>query len=252
MTRTRVGGAAGPSSGADATAAGRGRRGLAMASAIAGTVFAVLLVTALTLVRQAPGLGVSDQAYQDFYADAGHSDVLVTVGLHIVPFAGIAFLWYAVALRILVLAVPGERPQLPQWLQLAAGVVVVCTLFVARALVGAVALQRVFSADPLPPPEVARALASAGYGVAFVYGVRAAGMFMITTTSLLRHAQLMPRWLAWVSYLLALGLLASTTFHPAILLVFPAWVVVSSAALLLTGRRPNVQQEPSQNGSDRP
>ena len=114
---------------------------------------------------------------------------------------------------------------------------VVAAMFVASALVGAVALLRVFSADPLPPPEVARALASAGYGVAFVYGVRAGGMFMMTTTSLLRHAGLMPRWLGWVSYVLALGLLASTTFHPAILLVFPTWVVVASGALLVSGRR---------------
>ena len=212
-------------------------RGLALASAVSGTVFAVLLVVGLALVRQAPGLGVSDAEYSAFYADGGHSAVLVTVGLHIVPFAGIAFLWYAVSLRTLVLKVPGERPELPRWLQLASAVVVVCAMFVSSALVGAVALLRVFSADPLPPPEVARALASAGYGVAFVYGVRAAGMFMMATTALLRHAHLMPRWLVWVSYLLALGLLASTTFHPAILLVFPLWVVVSCAALLVMGRR---------------
>ena len=238
MARTRVGDGSGPASTVDEVATARQRlHRLALTTAIAGTAFTVLLVIALALVRQAPGLGVSDQAYQDFYSDTGHSDVLVTVGLHLVPFAGIAFLWYLAAVRGLVLAFPGERPQLPLWLQLAAGVIVVCTMFVASALVGAVALLRVFSADPLPPPEVARALASAGYGVAFVYGVRAAGMFMMTTTSLLRHAGLMPRWLAWVSYLLALGLLASTTFHPAVLLVFPTWVVVSGGALLLAGRR---------------
>ncbi len=131
----------------------RRTRGLARAMAAAGTLFAVLLVTALALVRQAPGLGVPDAAYTAFYAEGGSSDVLVTVGLHIVPFAGIAFLWYAVALRTLVLAVPGERPQLAQWLQFAAGIVLVCTMFVASALVGAVALLRVFSADPLPPPR---------------------------------------------------------------------------------------------------
>lgn len=209
---------------------------LMTACAVAGCVFAVLLIVGLALVRTAPGLGVSDAAYSAFYSD-GHSDVLVTVGLHIVPFAGIAFLWYAVSLRTLLMAVPGERPQLPAWLQLASGVVVVCMMFVASALVGAVALLRVFSADPLPAPEVARALASAGYGVAFVYGVRAAGMFMMTTTALLRHAHLMPRPLVWVSYLLALGLLISTTFHPAILLLFPAWVVLSCAAMLVVGRR---------------
>ncbi len=60
---------------------------------------------------------------------------------------------------------------------------------------------------------------------------------MMTTTSLLRHAGLLPRWLGWVSYVLAVGLLASTTFHPAILLVFPVWVVVACGAVLVSGRR---------------
>ena len=211
-------------------------RGLALASAVSGTVFAVLLVVGLALVRQAPGLGVSDAEYSAFYADGGRSAVLVTSGCHRAVRRDRLPLVRGLAADAGAQG-PGERPELPRWLQLASAVVVVCAMFVSSALVGAVALLRVFSADPLPPPEVARALASAGYGVAFVYGVRAAGMFMMTTTALLRHAHLMPRWLVWVSYLLALGLLVSTTFHPAILLVFPLWVVVSCAALLVMGRR---------------
>jgi chromate transport protein ChrA len=70
----------------------------------------------------------------------------------------------------------------------------------------------------------------------FVYGVRAAGMYMITTTGLARSAGVLPRWLATVSYLVAAFLLVSVTFHPAILLVFPAWVLLISIVLLV--RRP--------------
>ena len=35
-------------------------------------------------------------------------------------------------------------------------------------------------------PDVARSLSSAGYGMVFVFGVRAAGMFLLTTTTLAR------------------------------------------------------------------
>ncbi|NMH94295.1 hypothetical protein HF519_22480, partial [Pseudonocardia bannensis] len=84
-----------------------------------------------------------------------------------------------------------------------------------------------------PPPDVARALAAAGYAMVFVYGVRAAGMYMITTTGLARAAGVLPRWVAVLSYLAATFLLVSTTFHPAILLVFPAWVALMSTALLI-------------------
>jgi hypothetical protein len=79
---------------------------------------------------------------------------------------------------------------------------------------------------------VARALSATGYGLVFVFGVRAAGMYMITTTTLARAVALLPRWVAVVGYLAATFLLVSTTFHPAILLVFPVWVVLVSVVVL--------------------
>ena len=63
-------------------------------------------------------------------------------------------------------------------------VLFVCMLFAGTAAVGAVALLTLFSTAPLPPPDVARALAALGYALVFVFGVRAAGMYMITTTGL--------------------------------------------------------------------
>ena len=66
---------------------------LRAASAVSGIVFAGLFLVALVLVRQAPGLAASDRVYTDFYT-VGSGNVLVTVGMHIVPFAGIACLWH--------------------------------------------------------------------------------------------------------------------------------------------------------------
>jgi hypothetical protein len=204
----------------------------ARTSGVTGLVFGALFAVALVLIRQAPSLEVPDSVYVDFY-NSGHGDVLVTLGLYIVPFAGIAFLWHATATRNLVQALPGSPSEMPRWLQLASGLVFVCMLFAGTAAVGAVALLTVFSTVPLPSPEVARALASTGYGLVFVFGVRAAGMYMITTTTLVRSAGLLPRPLAVIGYLAAAFLLVSTTFHPAILMVFPAWVLMLSIVLLL-------------------
>lgn len=72
----------------------------------------------------------------------------------------------------------------------------------------------------------------------FVFGVRAAGMYMITTTTLIRRRALLPRPLAVVSHLGAAFLLLSTTFHPATLLVFPGWVLLLSVVLLVHAARP--------------
>ncbi|MHA6796336.1 hypothetical protein ACVGVM_22905 [Pseudonocardia bannensis] len=208
-------------------------RGHAQLAGWSGLLFAVLFTVGLFLVRQAPGVAAPDADYLAFYRDGGQS-ALVTLGLYIVPFAGIACIWHMIATRTLIQVLrPRSWSEIPHWLHLAAGVVFVCMLFTGSAAVGAVALLTRFSAAPPPPPDVARALAAAGYAMVFVYGVRAAGMYMITTTGLARAAGVLPRWVAVLSYLAATFLLVSTTFHPAILLVFPAWVALMSTALLI-------------------
>ena len=210
-------------------------------SAVSGIGFAVLFGAALVLLREAPGLGVPDSAYTAFYRDGG-GGVLVTIGLYVVPFAGIAFLWQLAATRAVLSASARAHqspPEIPRLLQLASGVLFVAMLFAGSAAVGAIALLGSFSVDPLPSPEVARALAATGYGLLFVFGVRAAGMYMITTTTLARAVGLFPRWVAIVGYLAAAFLLVSTTFHPAILLVFPIWTVLVSVVLLVRAGSPN-------------
>lgn len=209
----------------------------ARASALSGIVFAGLFLVALVLVRQAPGLAASDRVYTEFYT-AGTGNVLVTVGMHIVPFAGIACLWHIGATRSLIESLPGPTTGLPHWLQLASGVLFVCMLFAGTAAVGAVALLTVFSSTPPPSPEVARTFTGAGYGLVFVFGVRAAGMYMITTTTLARQRDLLSRPVAVATYLAAAFLLVTTTFHPVTLLVFPGWVLVLSVLVLVRTARP--------------
>jgi hypothetical protein len=201
-----------------------------------GLVFAALLVAGLVLVRRIPRLGDPDSAYRSFYGGNG-ADTLTILGLYVVPFAGIACLWHMVATRtMLQVRRPASWTEVPHWLQLAACVLFVGMLFAGTAAAGGVALLTRFSDAPLPGPDVARALSSVGYAMVFVYGVRAAGMYMLTTTGLARSAGLLPRPVVVVSYLAATFLLVSTTFHPAILLVFPAWVLMVSIVLLV--RRP--------------
>jgi hypothetical protein len=67
-------------------------------------------------------------------------------------------------------------------------------------------------------------------------GLGASGMDMITPTGPARTAGVLPLPAVLVSYLVAAFLLVSTTFHPAVLLVFPAWVLLVSILLLV--RRP--------------
>jgi len=206
---------------------------------VSGLVFSALLVVALVLVKQAPTLASTDADYQKFYA-GGHSDDLVTLGLYIVPFAGIAFLWHMATVRTLLRHVRSQGDEIPRFLQQASGVLFVAMLFAGSALVGAVALLSVFSHNPPPAPDIARGLTSSGYGLVFVYGVRGAGMYLLTTTTLARKGGLMATPVAIVSYVAGAFLLVSTTFHPAILLVFPAWTALIAVLALIRARRPEV------------
>jgi hypothetical protein len=206
--------------------------GLARAAGASGVAFALLFAVSLVLVHQAPGLDDPDAAYVAFYS-SGAQSLLVTIGLYLVPFAGIACLWHVVATRTLLQTVtPRATASMPLWLQLTSGVLFVALMFVGTATVGGMALLSRFSDAPAPSADVARALSAVGYTIVFVYGVRAAGMYMITTTGLARRAGVMNRPVAALGLVAATFLLVSTTFHPAILLVFPAWLLLVSVLLL--------------------
>ena len=226
-------------------------RALARAVAVSGILFAGLFAVALVLVRQAPDLDAGGHVYTAFYTE-GRGNVLVTAGLYVVPFAGIAFMWHMGATRSLVEALPGSASEVPRWLQVTSGVLFVCMLFAGTAAVAAVALLTVLSTSPLPDPAVARALTSVGYGMVFVFGVRAAGMYMITTTTLTRRRALLPRWVAVVGYLAATFLLVSTTYHPATLMVFPGWVLLLSGVLLVKVSPRHARPSPTTTAEDLP
>jgi hypothetical protein len=91
---------------------------------------------------------------------------------------------------------------------------------------------------------VGRSLTGVGYALVFVYAVRMAGMYAITTTTLLLHAGLLPRWVALLSYLMAAVMLVSTTLHPALLLVFPGWVALAGLIVLARTGRSGVRTSP--------
>jgi hypothetical protein len=206
-------------------------------SGITGIVFAATFVVGLVLVHRSPGLEVPDTEYAQFYADGGQS-VLVTAGTTIMPFAGIAFLWHMTTIRLLVRARTPAPPALPEALQLLAGVMFVILLFAGVAAAGATALLMDLTHAPLSSVGTARALSGLGYGLIFVYAIRGAGMYAITTTTLLRKAGVLSRGVAVVGYVAAAVLLVSTTFNPLVVLVFPAWVLVVSVEVLVRAGRP--------------
>jgi hypothetical protein len=202
---------------------------------IMAVAFAGFYVAGLVLVHSSPDLHASDAAFSAFYRSSGTARM--TVGLNFVPFAGIAFLWHMNAVRLLLAARTPSPSAMPYGLQLVSGILFVALLFAGTATAGSVALLKDLTTAPLPSMDVARGLLGVGYGMVFVYAVRGAGMYAITTTRLLRSAGLLPRWLAVVGYLMAAFLLVSTALEPVVMLLFPAWAVLVGVAVFLRSGR---------------
>ena len=195
-------------------------------SSISGVLFAAFFVVAIVLVSSTPTLSATDAEITAFYAS--NSTLLVTVGLYLIPFTGIVFLWHAHCTRLLIEARTPAPSAIPYGLQLVSGVLFVVLLFAGTASAGAVALLKDLTSAPLPSADFVRGMLAVGYGMVFVYALRGAGMYALTTTSLLRQAGIMPRWVGLISYLLAGFLLLSTVMHPAAMLIFPTWIVIAS------------------------
>jgi hypothetical protein len=121
--------------------------GLARLTGLLGIVFAGLLTAGLVMVHRSPPLAVSEADYTTFYRDGGQT-ILVTVGIYLVPFAGIAFLWHMTTVRLLVRALTPAPTAIPFALQAVAGGLFVGLLFAGTASAGAVALLDVVLVFP--------------------------------------------------------------------------------------------------------
>lgn len=200
-------------------------------AAVLGILFSALFVAALVGVDRVPHLDAPVADYGAFYGGPGDT-VVAAVAIYLVPLAGIAFLWFAVALRSVLDALGTTPSPMADGLNLLSGVLFVGLLFAGTAAMATPVLLTTLGGGAPLDPEIARGLSALGYGLVFLFSVRGAGMFALTTTTLLRGAGVMPRGAALVGYLLASWLLLTATDHPASLLVLPAWVLLVAVALL--------------------
>jgi hypothetical protein len=210
--------------------AGAAERGLTTprAAGVAGIVFAVLFTLALLFLRHSMGRGLSTvEVMRDV---VGGRSTLALVGLYMIPFAGIAFLWFIGVVRDRV----GEREdKFFATVFLGSGLLFIAMVFAgAAALGGLVAGNRFGTASPTDVATVGFAR-SVGYSFMFVYAAKVAGVFAIATSTILRRTR-WPRWTYLSGYLAALILIFSITFFEPVVLIFPAWVAAISLYVLLS------------------
>jgi len=83
------------------------------------------------------------------------------------------------------------------------------------------------------------------YQLMNLYAVRMEGVFMNSLATIWVRTRAMPRWLAFLTYGSALVLLLSVSLSLWAVLVFPLWVFVISAYILIVNVRPKPENVPS-------
>jgi len=195
--------------------------------AISGVIFSALYTTSLILVRLAvpadpkdAGLWLSDPAYRNW----------VGAALNLVPFTGIAFLWFMAVLRNRI----GLREdRFFATVFLGSGLLFVAMLFaavaVARGLLETFSTVGRLSADS-QTYAVGRTMS---YALMNTFGMKMAAIFMIVTSTIGLRTAVLSRWVSFVGFAFGLILLLVITEFAWIALLLPLWVLLLSTYILI-------------------
>jgi len=197
------------------------------AAAVAGIVFSLLLGLALVLIRLSVPVDPTETG--ELLSDPDRRST-IEFALGLVPFAGIAFLWFIGVIRDRI----GEHEdRLFATVFLGSGLLLVGMLFVAAAVAGGLIAAGGSTTSDAASSETW----NLGYEVTFtllnVYAMRMGAVFAITAASIGKRSGVLPPWLAIAGYVAALILLFGVPVSGWLALLLPIWVLILSVYLLL-------------------
>ncbi len=210
------------------------------AAAIAGILFAVLLGLALVLIivsqppdASRPGAWLSDPARRRS----------IVVALNLVPFAGIAFLWFIGVVRDRI----GQlEDRFFATVFLGSGLLFVAMLFAGAAFAGGLAAQAAAGPAAASGPDtlaIGRQITSL---LLRVYAMRMGAVFTMSAATITLRTGVVPRWIGILGIAVAVVLLVSIGLSLWVELLFPAWILLLSLHILRAGfRRPPAAAQPA-------
>jgi len=196
------------------------------AAAIAGVIFAILMGGGLIIFRL---------SVPDYRTDTGEwiSDPVrrnaARFAIQLVPFAGIAFLWFIGVLRNRL----GElEDQFFATVFLGSGLLFVATLFASTALFASLMETAVADGGNPMNSEAYRLARRVAGACTNIFAIKMAGVFTISVSTVVLRTAILPRWVAFSGYGCAVVLLLAITNWPWIALLFPLWILVVSSRIL--------------------
>jgi hypothetical protein len=198
------------------------------AAAFAGLLFSLLMIGSLGIIRLAlPSTPGEQRAVNPAFGNA------IPVALHMVPFAGLAFLWFLGVLRDRI--GPAED-RFFATVFLGSGLLFVACLFASAAVAGAVLGG---THPPSIGSEVYDFARQVCYAFLNIFGIKMAGVFTFSTCIIAWRTATFPRWIVFSGFVCALVLLLVISHWLWIAMLFPLWTILISVYILTAKREPH-------------
>jgi len=199
------------------------------AAAIAGVLFAILLVVSFWMLRRSiPADPLESGAWLA-------TDVRpVALALNLIPFGGVAFLWFVAALRD---RLGPLEDRFFATVFLGSGLLFLAMLFTGAAIIGAMVMIAAAEPQALVNSAAFHLARAIAYNIMNVYAIKMAAVFMISSSTVALYTGIAPRWIAYLGYVLALVLLFGSYYISWSFLVLPAWVLLMSSHILIDNFR---------------
>ncbi len=200
------------------------------AAAIAGILFALLYSASLVLVRLLiPADPVADNgAWLETHATT------IALAFNLVPYAGIAFLWFIGVIRD---HLGDAEDRFFATVFLGSGLLFLALTFVGVALGGGLLSSYASASNDVVADGVFAYGRAVMFHVINIYATRMAGVFMMSLGTIWLRTGLMPRSWALLTYAMALILLVTISYSLWVTLVFPGWVCAVSVYFLIRNQR---------------
>ncbi len=198
------------------------------AAAIAGILFAILIFISIVLLL----ISVPENA-RDGTTWLTTNEKNLLLAFNLVPFAGIAFLWFMGVVRDHLGA---NEDQFFSTVFFGSGLLFLAMLFIATASTGTM----IFLAGTQPDRLLTSGLYDLSWtfsrNLMYVYAIKMAGVFMISTSTLFLRTGVTPRWMSLLGYLLAAIMifrLSQIDRMGWVFLCFPLWILLVSVYILI-------------------
>jgi hypothetical protein len=189
-----------------------------------GIAFVVLFVAGFVLFNT-PNKGTDTAKWANWWNDSGHRTTAV-IGTYLIVLGLIAFVWFAASLR--------ERFQTGGGLLLTFASIFATVGFVAILVRATIPGNKTFGGNngtPVPHgADLARQLDGLGFGILFLAGGLALGVFIFLVSNLARRDGTLPGWFTVAGYVVAVLQLAAAFFFPFVLAIL--WVLITAILLV--------------------